>query len=63
MGRWFMRVLILSGFRAAIDWWVQRQERKADELGPEAHRERQAARQNGKRLRQSMRLLRRFLRF
>lgn len=61
--RWVMRILILNGMRAGIDWWVQRQERKADENGQGDPRQRHQARENGKRLRQTMRMFRRFMRF
>lgn len=63
MMRWMLRVVMMSGMRAGIDWWVQRQERKADEAGPDGQVMRQQARTSGKRMRQTMRMMRRFFRF
>ena len=63
MMRMFVRLGLLFGGRALIDFWARRQERKARDAGMDSRIAREQSRRTSRSARQVMRLMRRFMRF
>jgi len=62
-----IRIVMMSGLSALVNWWTKRQETKAADKarseGRDSHIARDQARRQGQTMKRTLRLMRRFMRF
>jgi len=67
MGRMIIRIVMMSGLSALVNWWTRRQEAKAVDQahsqGQDSDIARDQARRQGQTVKRSFRMIRRFMRF
>jgi len=60
MMRMIIRIVMMSGLSALVNWWTRRQESSE---GRDSHIARDQARRQGQTMKRTLRLMRRFMRF